>query len=206
MEFICNFCDYKTTKKCDFNKHNTTKKHNNNLIKNKYCVECDKYFDSLKKYKEHLYYHSKKDIEINNKDDLQNNTNTNKVIINKIDDINNKQNILLEENKDIKNKLNNVMMKASSLIKYLMKYHASTPPMQLIDYNKCLNLLRIDLDCEIDEDDEKDKTSYKLEKELIDQHKKRKFTRIISRVILKLVHHKDPIKSKKYVYFLLFIA
>ena len=92
-----------------------------------------------------------------------------------------------ESNKHVVRVVNNAITKASSLIKYLMEHHQSTPPMKRINTQECVDILRIDYKCPED-----NKNKYSLEKKLIYHFKYNIFVQNISKSILKLVNHKDP--------------
>lgn len=92
-----------------------------------------------------------------------------------------------ESNKHVVRVVNNAITKASSLIKYLMEHHQSTPPMKRINTQECVDILRIDYKCPEDK-----KNKYSLEKKLIYHFKYNIFVQNISKSILKLVNHKDP--------------
>jgi len=92
-----------------------------------------------------------------------------------------------ESNKHVVRVVNNAITKASSLIKYLMEHHQSTPPMKRINTQECVDILRIDYKCPED-----NKNKYSLEKKLIYHFKYNIFVQNISKSILKLINHKDP--------------
>ena len=91
-----------------------------------------------------------------------------------------------ESNKQVIIVVNKAITKASSLIKYLMEHHQSAPPLKKINYNQCLNMLRIDFNCPED-----DINKYCLEKKLIDQYKYGIFIEKLSKSILKFINHHD---------------
>ena len=91
-----------------------------------------------------------------------------------------------ESNKQVITVVNKAITKASSLIRYLMEHHQSAPPLKKINYNQCLNMLRIDFNCPED-----DINKYCLEKKLVDQYKYGIFIEKLSKSILKFINHHD---------------
>ena len=107
-------------------------------------------------------------------------TSSNKIVVNKIDDLN-------KSNHEVVSVVNKAITKASSLIKYLMEHHKSTPPLKKINYNECINLLKIDYQCPNDD--------FLLQEKLIREHKNNLFVKRLSQCILKLIHHKNQNKQ-----------
>jgi hypothetical protein len=110
-------------------------------------MDCDKYFQTLEQYNTHLYYHKQKEkhqeekeveniININNNNNnktknIKKNHDINMTIIQKIDEVSNKQNLILNNNIMLKNeniKIKKNIEKASSLVNFLMDYHSSILP------------------------------------------------------------------------------
>jgi hypothetical protein len=75
--FTCEKCDFKCSKKCDYERHNSTSKHKNRTILNKnsaesadnnfMCKNCNKIY----KARNSLWYHQKKCLSLLNNDDLE---------------------------------------------------------------------------------------------------------------------------------------
>ena len=230
MNYECNICKYITTNKSNITKHNNTLKHKQNMTNLKYCIDCDKTFDTSKQYSRHINYHKRKKLHNNNETDNNNNGNSNQiinthnnhiqdnnVIIKKIDEkidkLNDKQNIIINENKELKETINKALTRASSLINYLMKNHNTIPPLKTIEYHTFVNLLKNnfkdkqliqneqnnndDLNNSNDSDSE-NKQELDLAKMLINKFKKNKFINLLTQVILKYVNYKDPEKQPIY--------
>ena len=237
MNIECTICNYNTNKNINLLRHKKTKKHINNMIKNKYCMNCNKYFQTIEQYNNHMYYHNKKQKNIiDNKYNYEQNNNNingninqdikqyikqdinqdinqdkkqniNSTIIKKIDEVNNKQNLLLNENREIKKTMDKVCNKASSLINYLMKYHPSTPSLEYMELTKFKNLLDNNITNINDTDDNKDNnidiesiinndyTSIKL---MINKFKKNELNKYLVALILKYLNHRDPTKQPVY--------
>jgi hypothetical protein len=105
---------------------------------------------------------------------------SNKLITNKIDDLN-------KSNQQVVSVVNNAINRASSLIKYLIENHNTTPPLKKLNYDECINLLKLDYNCS-----DKD---YTLQEKLIKEYKNNLFIKKISQSILKLLNHKNPDKQ-----------
>ena len=75
--------------------------------------------------------------------------------------------------------------KASSLIAYLMKYHAAAPPLKKLNKTDTIKLLRTNYG------KPRSKTDFFLEKELMRQIKNETFIKKISKLILSFVDHKQ---------------
>jgi len=193
---ICKICNYNSSKKINFNKHCKTKSHlyNEKIIKE--CIICNTSYKSLNAYNNHKRnIHSKyinriKNNKINFDNDCNNNCeeNNNLCIVKSSDIDEIKENIkdVKESNKQVITVVNKAITKASTLIKYLMDHHQSVPPLKKINYNQCLNMLRIDFNCSEDNNDK-----YCLEKKLIDQYKYGIFIEKLSKSILKFINHHD---------------
>jgi hypothetical protein len=172
---------------------------------------CDKEYSSLNSYNNHKRtYHSSK---INKNTDNISNKNKNKtktkiinnnVLAHKIDSSNikltDKLNITNNEISIVKDKIDEsnrlvakAITKASSLIKYLMENHPTTPPLKKITEEDFMDKLRLDFNCKYTE-----KNKYCLERELVNQYTKSTFVRNISQLILKLVNHNDHDKQSIY--------
>ena len=218
MNYECNICKYTTTNKSNITKHNNTLKHKQNIKNLKYCIDCDKTFDTLKQYIRHINYHKQKKSQnnnetnnnqiINTQNNQNNNIQNNNAIIKKIDKINDKQNIIINENKELKETINKALTRASSLINYLMKNHNTIPPLKTIAYDTFVNLLKNNFkDKQIiqneqnnkdDSDSENEQELFDLAKMLINKFKKNKFINLLTQVILKYVNYKDPEKQPIY--------
>lgn len=190
--FVCDK-DYKTRRQYTKHRYN---KHKNDNIEN---------VDNINSTV--VVIINDKDLELNDKYDNKNDIKPKKIIKNKTVDavkeaikaeLQLSNNVLKQEliqsrdemresNKQVVRVVNNAITKASSLIKYLMEHHQSTPPMRRIDNLECINILRLDYKCP-----EETENKYSLEKKLIYHYKYNMFVQNISKSILKLVNHKDP--------------
>ena len=214
MNYSCNICNFDTNNKYVFNRHLNTNKHFEKEKNNNFCNICNKYFNTIKQYNTHKRYHDIKNKKQNNNNNITDKNNLEKTINNikleiidghnilnnnqkKIFDTQNiifdKQNIIcqnqeqiIETNKEVVTVVNKAITKASSLIKYLMEYHASTPPLRKINCIDFIKQLRLELDCPESKDN-----NYSLQYKLISLYKTNKFVKNISQLILKVVHYKD---------------
>ena len=167
--YNCILCDYETTKKCNIDKKTKTQKHLNNLKNIKNCDLCKKSFSSNYNLKIFINkYHNNIDPEkIDNSYIFHNNNNNNNNINNNINNNNfnnlelivktsNKQiirevkevkDVVDKSNQEVKIVVNKAINKASTLIKYLMEHHKSTPPLKKIKHEQCINLLKLEFNC-----------------------------------------------------------
>jgi hypothetical protein len=109
-------------------------------------------------------------------------------VINAKEEINDNIN---KSNKEVVKVVNKAINRASSLIKYLMEHHQSTPPLRKIKQKDSIDLLRIDYNCPLD----KVKNPFALEKNFIDDYRTDMFVKNISKSILKIVNYKNPDKQ-----------
>jgi hypothetical protein len=204
--YNCILCDYETTKKCNIDKHIKTQKHLNNLKNIKNIKNCDLYKKSfLSNYnlKRHINkYHN--NIELDKLDKLDNsyifhninNLNNLELIVKKLNkqiirEVKEVKYVVDKSNQEVKIVVNKGINKASTLIKYLMEHHKSTPPLKKIKDEQCINLLKLEFNC-TDKNDDKE---YYLEKKFINDFSNNKFIQNISKCILNLVHYNDPLKQ-----------
>ena len=78
-----------------------------------------------------------------------------------------------KSNKEVVKVVNKAINRASSLIKYLMENHQSTPPLRKIKQKDSIDLLRIDYNCPLD----KVKNPFALEKNFIDDYRNNIFVK-----------------------------
>ena len=206
FKYICNLCNYNSNNINNYQKHLNTNKHNINEKNNKFCFECNKSFSTRQKYTRHMYHHinyvvkknnnNNKHIMHDNVEDKINNTNkyisnkidhltktneeSNKIISNKIDDLN-------KSNQEVVKVVNKALTRASTLIKYLMQYHPTTPPLQKINYKECIDKLKLDYNCI--------QNNYALQEILVREYRTHIFVKKISNSILNLINHKNPEKQ-----------
>ena len=208
--YNCNICNYDTDKKSNYNKHLITQKHLNNDKNIKYCSLCDIIYSNNANYKRHYNrIHNLNNLKNNviyKKNNINNKDNTNNKDINTIKNIINDSHKILIQNqllqkqtnkevKEVKKVVIKALNKASSLIKYLMENHPSIPPLKKINYKECINLLRIEFDCNHKPTDEE---NYTLEKIFIKDFIKGIFIKNISKSILNLVNYQNP--DKQFIY------
>jgi hypothetical protein len=205
--YNCILCDYETTKKCNIDKHTKTQKHLNNLKNIKNCDLCKKSFSSNYNLKRHInkYHNNINPEKLDNSYIFHNNINnninnnnlnnlelivktSNKQIIKEVKEV---KDVVDKSNQEVKIVVNKAINKASTLIKYLMEHHKSTPPLKKIKHDQCINLLKLEFNCT----DKNDDTEYYLEKKFIDDFSKNRFIQNISKCILNLVHYNDPLKQ-----------
>jgi len=184
-KYICDLCNYNTLNNYSFIRHCTTNKHKIKETNTLKCMTCNKTYNSIRTFNKHKKY-------IHNIDNyIQTDKDTNNKIITTIIESGDKINKNIKEVKtevnEVKITVNKALNKASSLIKYLMQYYPSVPPMKKITYKKCIDTLRIDYDCKYSEDNK-----YKLELELIKQYKKGILVDTLYKSILNLVNYKKP--------------
>jgi len=211
---VCNLCNYSTKHNGNFMKHCRSKNHINKEKSNPFCVLCKKTYTTHKSLINHKNkYHDIIDTNINI-EDIVDNTKSNNISYRKIKDIidistnnlntnltnNIKSNIKVkEEINEVKQKIDEstkvvrlAINKASSLIAYLMKHHASTPPLKKLNKIDTIKLLHNNYGCSVSNND------FLLEKELIRQIKNETFTKKISKLILRIVDHKETDKQPIY--------
>ncbi len=192
--YSCELCNYNTQHSGNYNKHCNTTGHIQNEKLNNYCSICKKKYSSSESYRKHKY---------NTHTKIKNVSTKTKSIMKKTN-INSTENNIIkhvtEEMKDVKEEINKskkevvivvnkAITKASSLIKYLMENHASTPPLKKITNKQCIKLLRIDYNCPERDND------YTLQQTFIAEHSKGTFISNIAKSILKIVHYKNPDKQ-----------
>jgi hypothetical protein len=105
----------------------------------------------------------------------------------KVSEVNEKVSEVKDEIIEVKQVVNKAITKASTLIKYLMEHHSSTPPLKRINKDS-INILRLDYNCPLKPNTEYD---YSLEDKLVRQYKNNIFIQNIAKSILNLVHYKD---------------
>ena len=117
FKYICETCDYKSNKKCDYNKHLLTLKHKERqeAIKMSQCVEIRCHCNKIFKHYSSLYRHKKKcmnseeisEQKIENNDITSKNTSIldKEYIVDYIKQNNEIKDLLLKENKELKNQL-----------------------------------------------------------------------------------------------------
>jgi hypothetical protein len=160
---ICNLCNYTSDHTSNYYKHCESIIHLTKELNNTFCSLCNKKYTSVNLYKKHRYNVHKS----NDKEEI-NKSNKEVVLVN--------------------NLVNKPINKASSLIKYLMENHESTPPLKKINHKKCIDILRLDYNCPLDK---KTENEYILEKTLIQDFSNNIFVKNISKSILNLVNYKD---------------
>ena len=97
-----------------------------------------------------------------------------------------------EEIIEVKHVVTKAITKASALIKYLMKNYPEIPPLKQID-KESIDILRLEYKCPVN-----DNTLYSLEEKMVFQYIDNVFVENISKVILKIVHYKNPEKQTIY--------
>jgi hypothetical protein len=102
----------------------------------------------------------------------------NKEIQKSNNEIKQSNNEVKEEVKEVKKVVTKAIHKASSLIKYLMEHHKSTPPLQKINNEQCINFLKTHFKCQ-NRDDKK----YYLEEKFVSDFSGNKFVENISKCI-----------------------
>jgi len=217
MKYTCKCCKYNTSLKSNYEKHKLTQKHLNNYKTNKYCDLCEKEFSTIYTFKNHfttkhintfiIHDNINDNIQNNiqaeiieknhNKNKQNNNQNDNSNLqITKIKKIVNDSNSEIKDeinksNKEVVKVVNNAINKASSLIKYLMEHHQSTPPLARLNQKEGLRILRIDYKCPLN----KKEDPYALEKTFVCDYRNNLFVRNISKSILNIVNYKNPEKQ-----------
>ena len=213
MKYICRCCNFETTFKRNYVSHILTQKHINNFKNNKYCDICDKEYSTSKYFKIHYNReHStlKNEIIVNqtnhNLSDTNNKINSS-ISYNKIKTIVDESNQKMKDdvkeeildvkeeinksNQEVVKVVNKAINRASSLIKYLMENHQTTPPLKKIKKKESIELLRIDYKCPLNNKD----LPYELEKTFIYDYRDDMFVKNLSKSILNLVNYKNPEKQ-----------
>ena len=210
--YLCTLCEYTTITKRYFIQHCNTKTHIQKEETSYTCYECNKQYKSFATYKRHKKNHDNKKenikstkinkMKIIESDNIKNNT-----LDKKIDEINESNKLITSEISIVKDKITiatdkidesnrmvaKAITKASSLIKYLMEHHSTTPPLKKITEDDFMEKLRIEFNCKYT-----NKNIYRLEKELVKQYANNTFVKNISQLILKLVNHNDHEKQPIY--------
>ena len=96
-----------------------------------------------------------------------------------------------KSNQEVVKVVNKAINRASSLIKYLMEHHQTTPPLKKIKQKESIELLRIDYKCPLNENAK----PYELEKTFIRDYINDMFIKNICKSILNLVNYKNPDKQ-----------
>lgn len=201
-KYNCELCNYNTENNYNYQKHLNTNKHIKNEKNNKFCFDCNKNFETRQKYTRHMYHHKNYVIKKDNIEIIENvqiiADDSNKIISRKIDNlaksneesnklINTKIDDLNKSNQEVVTVVNKAITRASSLIKYLMEHHTTTPPLKKINYKDCVNTLKLNYKCTKDD--------YALQEILVREHRTHIFVKRISNTILNLIHHKNPEKQ-----------
>ena len=209
---ICNLCNHEFSTNSNLIKHYKSTNHLNNEERNKFCCECNKFFNNLKTYKQHKYnvhikikkkkstntyldngaselddkfkQNIKQEIKEVNNNIIKSKKQVNENINNKFEEVN--ENII-KSKEEVKTVVNKAITKATSLIKYLMQNHQNVPPIKKITDKESIKLLRIDYDCP-----SKKPNDFILEQRLIYDHYNNKFVKNISKSILNIIDHKKP--------------
>jgi hypothetical protein len=173
IEHICEFCDYNTTKKINFDRHILTQKHKNNLKKIQNIDD--------KKYN---------DVNIN--DNINNNIN-NSVLITKIDD-------LAKQNEELRDKIerlqqasnrntNTIVKEARSIKKSILTIlntnFKDTPSIEYIQEDEFKKELEIEYKCKLDD------PNSKLFMKIFTDYENKKIIQTLSNLILKFVKKED---------------
>lgn len=192
----CDLCKKNINDK-NYNRHCNSVKHLQYELNKLYCSKCDRKYSSAKAYNKHKK--DCKNITINkniiNKSNEPITKNNTKIIVDKIEDVN-------ENVNNVKVKVDKALNRASSIIKHLIQYLPDIPSIKKIDKDFFENELR--LTYEYDDStftDKKDKDNdfeNKLEMVLIDDFKRNIFVKNISKTILNYVNYKDPKKQPVY--------
>jgi hypothetical protein len=189
-EFECKCCKYITDNKSNYNRHIKSSKHIKTTQNKPYCEICNKNYVNKGNFLRHNatyhpekleLYKNKKEDKIDDKNIIKDNTIIDHVNIVKeqlTDEIN-------KSNKEVIQVVNTAITRASSLIKYLMEHHKTTPPLKKIDEIKSIKLLRDKYKCP------KIKNNYKLEEIFLKEYKDNIFIQNISKFILTLVNNND---------------
>ena len=176
----CDICNYDTLRMDNLLKHYNTKKHIEKEQNKNYCNICRRSYSSVASYKKHKNkYHT--DTENNKLKTIiiESNKELTKNIKGEITEVKEK---IEESNNNVKKALN----KASSLIAYLMKHHASTPPLKRLNKTDTIKLLRTSY-CYPEK-----KNDYSLQVEIIRQIKNGTFIKKLSKIILNILNHNQP--------------
>ena len=180
----CDICNYDTLRMDNLIRHYNTQKHIEKEQNKNYCNICRRSYSSVASYKKHKNkYHN----------DTENNKLKTIIIESNKELTNNIKGEIKEEMKEVKEKIeesnNNVkkaLNKASSLIAYLMKHHASTPPLKKLNKTDTIKLLRSSY-CYPEK-----KNDYSLQVEIIRQIKNGTFIKKLSKIILNILNHDQP--------------
>ena len=187
MNYECNICNFFSKNKTDMTRHYNTAKHKTKLKNNKYCMECDKTFDTIVQYTRHLYYH----LEKNKKTDKE----IDNIIGNNIDkDIVIKKNNINEGiGKKIVNKKKNLNKKkdnktSKDLINFLSINNDIKDSITTIEYHKFIYILKNKL---FHEKNDINFKNCEFEKKLLEYYNENIFIKTISNIILDLINHNN---------------
>ena len=210
MIYSCKCCNFETNIKTDYSRHLKTVKHINNFKTNTYCNICNKNYSTNQTFKYHyktkhsnnimhsahnniMHSAQNKNITLENIKTISDNIN--KMQENVSDNINkleqNVANNINKSNKEVVKVVNKAINRASSLIKYLMENHKTTPPLRKLQQKASIDLLRIDYNCPLDNT----KNPYALEKTFISDYRNDTFIKNICKSILNIVNYKNPDKQ-----------
>ena len=169
IEHICEFCDYNTTKKINFDRHILTQKHKNNLKKIQNIDD--------KKYN---------DVNIN--DNINNS-----VLITKIDDLAKQNEELrdkIERLQQASNRNTNTIVKEArsikkSILTILNTNFKDTPSIEYIQEDEFKKELEIEYKCKLDD------SNSKLFMKIFTDYENKKIIQTLSNLILKFVKKED---------------
>jgi hypothetical protein len=201
----CDICNYDTLRMDNLIRHYNTQKHIEKEENKNYCNICRRSYSSVASYKKHKNkYHndtennklktiiieSNKELTNNIKGEMKEVKGEMKEVKGEMKEVKGE---IKEEMKEVKEKIeesnNNVkkaLNKASSLIAYLMKHHASTPPLKRLNKTDTIKLLRSTY-CYPEK-----KNDYSLQVEIIRQIKNGTFIKKLSKIILNILNHNQP--------------
>lgn len=202
----CDLCNKNTVNK-NFDRHCNSQTHLENEKRRLFCFKCKRKYSSIKSYNKHK--RDCKNITINKTIDKTLepiNKNNTEIIVDKIEDvnknINENVNMVKEDIKVVKVKVDKALNRASSIIKHLMQYLPDIPSIKKIDKDFFENELRLTYEYDdrtfTDKKDKERDFENKLEMVLIDDFKRNIFVKNISKTILNYVNYKDPLKQPVY--------
>ena len=198
MKYICNICNYETSDKSNFIKHNNTKKHVHNaqiVNTNKIteisehkseqflCNKCDKTFTT----KTSMYRHKREYCEYN-----KNESSEDKSILKETIDKLEKQNqtlmdIVQSQSKSVENN-SETIKKSMNVLSFVTKQYPNAPPIEELEYdkfNKMTKFLMYD-------NKNKKKTNYSLEQIILFYFERNNLPEILGKAIVKEYKKDNP--------------